>query len=185
LVDFHSTYIIYLLDAFDKGKFYIAIYGSKKEYYMDCHFCSHRSFLTYLLPIIIILIAAVIFRYYTGSAFNKGEFYNMKDEFYNMVIIQTVTLVSITEYVNVYQIQDLSYVFVPSTLLTSIWVIFFLLSSIITSIFTPLEYLRRFTIWGFKDVDRHPLKAIAKVAAALIVGGAFVLKAARWGWLMV
>jgi hypothetical protein len=49
----------------------------------------------------------------------------------------------------------------------------------------PLEYLRRFTLWWFKDLDAHPLKAIAKVMATLIVVGAFVLKAARWGWLMV
>jgi hypothetical protein len=31
----------------------------------------------------------------------------------------------------------------------------------------------------------HPLRAIAKVAAIVIVVGAFALKAARWGWSVV
>jgi hypothetical protein len=31
----------------------------------------------------------------------------------------------------------------------------------------------------------HPLRAIAKVAATLIVVGSFALKAARWGWSVV
>jgi hypothetical protein len=75
-------------------------------------------------------------------------------------------------------------VFVPSTMLTSIWVILFLLSSVILGLLAPLEYLRRFTLWWF-DIDKHPLKAIAKVAATLIVVGAFALKAVRWGWMVV
>jgi hypothetical protein len=36
-----------------------------------------------------------------------------------------------------------------------------------------------------KDIDEHPLRAIAKVAATLIVVGAFALTAARWGWSVV
>jgi hypothetical protein len=61
----------------------------------------------------------------------------------------------------------------------------FLISSILAGLLAPLEYLRRFTLWWFKDIDAHPLRAIAKVAATLIVVGAFALKIARWGWSVV
>ena len=82
------------------------------------------------------------------------------------------------------QLEDLSIVFIPSTLLTSAWVLLFLLSSIVASLLRPLEYLRRFALWWF-DIDKHPLKAIAKVAAVLIVVGAFTVKAMHWGWMIV
>jgi hypothetical protein len=57
-------------------------------------------------------------------------------------------------------------------------VILLLISSTIVGLRAPLEYLRRFTLWWF-DIDKHPLKAIAKVAAALIVVGAVALQAVR------
>jgi hypothetical protein len=76
-------------------------------------------------------------------------------------------------------------VVLPSTMLTSIWVILFTMSVVLLKLLAPLEYIRRFTLWWFKDLDAHPLRAIAKVAATLIVIGAFVLKAVRWGWLLV
>ena len=76
-------------------------------------------------------------------------------------------------------------IIIPSTLLTSAWVTLFFISAMILKLLAPLEYLRRFTLWWFKDLDAHPLRAIAKVAATLIVVGAFVLKAVRWGWLLV
>jgi hypothetical protein len=79
---------------------------------------------------------------------------------------------------------NMSVILVTSTLLTSVWVILFLLSSLFVGALAPLEYIRRFTLWWF-DIDRHPLKAIAKVAATLIVVGAFALKAVRWGWLLM
>jgi hypothetical protein len=76
-------------------------------------------------------------------------------------------------------------VFYGSTFLTSVWVILFVISSTIVEFLAQFEYIRRFTLWWFKDIDAHPLRAIAKVAATLIVVGAFVLKAVRWGWMMV
>jgi hypothetical protein len=69
-------------------------------------------------------------------------------------------------------------------MLTSVWVMLFLVSGMIAGLLAPIEYVRGFTIWWF-DIDKHPLKAIAKVAATLIVVGAFVLKAVRWGWSVV
>jgi hypothetical protein len=80
--------------------------------------------------------------------------------------------------------DDVAQVATMSTLLTSVWVTLFLISTLIIKLLAPLEYIRRFTVWWFKDIDAHPLRAVAKVAATLIVVGAFVLKAVRWGWLM-
>jgi hypothetical protein len=70
-------------------------------------------------------------------------------------------------------------------MLTSAWVILFLISSSIAGLLYPLEYLRRFTLSWFKDIEAHPLRAIAKVAATLIVVGAAALQIARWGWSVV
>jgi hypothetical protein len=81
--------------------------------------------------------------------------------------------------------DDVTQVAAMSTLLTSAWVTLFLLSVLVVKLLTPLEYLRRFTIWWFKDIDAHPLRAIAKVAGTLIVIGAFALKAARWEWMVM
>ena len=72
----------------------------------------------------------------------------------------------------------------PSTMLTSAWVILFQISVLLLKLLVLLEYLRRFTLWWF-DIDAHPLRAIAKVMAILIVIAAFVLKAVHWAWLMV
>lgn len=91
----------------------------------------------------------------------------------------------VLDYLRSESINDISQVFPPSTLLTSVWVILFLISSAVAELLAPLEYIRRLTIWWFKDIDAHPLTVIAKVAATLIVIGAFVLKAGRWGWQMV
>ena len=74
---------------------------------------------------------------------------------------------------------------VASTMLTSAWVVLFFISTLLLKILFPLEYIRRFTLWWFKDIDAHPLRAIAKVSAILIIIVAFTIKLARWGWLLV
>jgi hypothetical protein len=64
--------------------------------------------------------------------------------------------------------------FIGSTILTSIWTIFVLASSVLTKlILPPLSYIRRFTVWYF-DVDRHPIRAIGFVGAALVFMGSVV-----------
>jgi hypothetical protein len=104
---------------------------------------------------------------------------------YKDAAIEFITLIPVFSYFRAESIDDLTLVFISSTLLTSVWVTLFLISSFIVGLLAPLEYLRRFTIWWFKDIDAHPLRAIAKVAATLIVVVAFILKAVRWGWLLV
>jgi hypothetical protein len=83
------------------------------------------------------------------------------------------------------RVDSLLQVFIPSTMLTSAWVALVFIATLLLKLLAPLEYLRRFTLWWFKDIDAHPLRAIAKVAATLIVVGAFALKIARWGWSVV
>lgn len=63
--------------------------------------------------------------------------------------------------------NDLS---VFSTLFTSIWMLLVLLSTTILKLLTPLQ---RFTVW-FLDVERHPLKAIGTVSAALVIISAMI-----------
>jgi hypothetical protein len=71
-------------------------------------------------------------------------------------------------------------VIVPSTLMTSMWTLLLLVSILVAKILSPIDHLRRLTIWWFKDVETRPLTAIAKVAATLIIIGAALIKAVRW-----
>jgi hypothetical protein len=73
-----------------------------------------------------------------------------------------------------------SNVVAPSTMLTSIWTLLVFASCIVAQVLIPIDYLRRFTTWWFRDVERHPLTAIAKVAATLIIVGAVAIKTVRW-----
>ena len=57
-----------------------------------------------------------------------------------------------------------------STLLTSIWAALFLIASAVIKVASPLQ---RFTAWFF-DVDRHPLKAVGVVSAALVMIGSLM-----------
>jgi hypothetical protein len=101
--------------------------------------------------------------------------------FWTENILTSIGLFNFGAYFLGVPITSIVQIALPSTLLTSIWVVLFFVSIIFLKLLTPLEYLRRFTLWWFKDIDAHPLRAIAKVAATLIVVGAFALKAARWG----
>ena len=46
------------------------------------------------------------------------------------------------------------------------------------------EHIRGLMI-SWLDIDARPLRAVAIVAATLIVIGAFLIKTIRWGWLMM
>jgi hypothetical protein len=73
----------------------------------------------------------------------------------------------------------------PSTMLTSAWTVLLFITILLFKLLARLDFLRRFTLWWFKDIDAHPLRGIAKVAATLIVMGVFALKAVQWGWKLV
>ena len=55
-----------------------------------------------------------------------------------------------------------------------------MLSSVIAMLLVPIDQIRRFTAWWFRDVGKRPLTAIAKVAGTLIIIGSVVIKAVRW-----
>lgn len=65
----------------------------------------------------------------------------------------------------------------PSTLFTSSWTVLLVVSSIIVMLLTPVEYLRRFTAWWFRDIEKRPVTSLAKVAGTLLVIGAVVIHA--------
>ena len=71
-------------------------------------------------------------------------------------------------------------VLTPSTLFPSLWTILIMLSSLLTVLLVPIDQIRRFTAWWFRDVEKRPLTVIAKVAGTLIIIGAVVTKAIRW-----
>ena len=75
---------------------------------------------------------------------------------------------------------DLGNVIVPSTMLTSVWTLLLFVSCLLSQLLVPIDWLRRFTAFWFKDVEHKPLTAIAKVAATLIIMGAFAIKGVRW-----
>ena len=93
--------------------------------------------------------------------------------------------VAVVDYFTTKPITYLTQVAGPSTMFTSIWVVLFFISILVLKLLAPLEYLRRFTIWWSKDIDAHPLRAIAKVAATLIVIGGVALTLVRWGWTII
>jgi len=62
------------------------------------------------------------------------------------------------------------------------WTLLLFISCLVAQLLVPIDYLRRFTAFWFKDVEHHPLTAIAKVAATLIVVGATAVKAVHWGY---
>ncbi len=71
-------------------------------------------------------------------------------------------------------------VLIPSTLLTSAWALLFLVSSLVVRLLAPLDYVRRFAVWWFRDFDERPLSSVAKVAATLLAIAVGGVKLVRW-----
>jgi len=70
-------------------------------------------------------------------------------------------------------------VLAPSTLLTSIWTVLVMISSVLAMLLIPIDYLRRFTAFWFRNVEQRPLTALAKVTGTLIIIGTVVTRAIR------
>ena len=97
--------------------------------------------------------------------------YGIEDALYSLIDVITLNIF-INEYLYAPS-GDITLfdVIAPSTLLTSMWTLLLLISSIIAQLLAPIDHVRRFTAWWFRDVEKHPLTAIATVAAILIVIG--------------
>jgi hypothetical protein len=57
---------------------------------------------------------------------------------------------------------DLLDVITPSTLLTSLWTFLLLISGILAQVLIPIDYVRRFAAWWFRDVETRPLNGVSK-----------------------
>jgi hypothetical protein len=67
----------------------------------------------------------------------------------------------------------------PTTLLTSLWTVLLLISTVTVKLLVPVDRIRGFIRLWFRDIDRHPLSAIAKVMEAIVVGGAVAVSGIR------
>ena len=134
--------------------------------------CSYT--LPLLLWILLLIPATTIF----------GESPTRSSQEYFWEILETYgSLKPITDYFIADPIIfPLGTIFIPSTMLTSMWTLLLFISCLVAQLLVPIDYLRRFTAFWFKDVEHHPLTAIAKVAATLIVVGATAVKAVHWGY---
>jgi hypothetical protein len=133
--------------------------------------CSYL--LSLLFSSLLILIA--------GGIFAPTILLDTASTMFSGIVAEFVNLSSILEYF-VKESSDITFenVIVPSTLLTSVWTFLLFVSCLFAQLLIPIDYLRKFTTFWFKDVEKQPLTAIAKVAATLIVAGAFAIKAVRW-----
>jgi hypothetical protein len=129
---------------------------------------------SYAIAYFAIIIFALTYWFYSlHELMSQNEFQILLDSFINLGAL--------------YHYLDLSGnafnprgVVVPSTMLTSIWTFLLIISGMIAQLLVPLDYLRRFTAWWFRDVENHPLTAIAKVGAALILIGSVLIKVPQW-----
>jgi hypothetical protein len=61
-----------------------------------------------------------------------------------------------------------------------VWTVLVVVSSCVAILLEPIDQIRRFTGWWFRDVEKRPLTAVAKVAGTLIIIGAVAIKGIRW-----
>jgi hypothetical protein len=168
----------YILDwiSLAKARFLIRAISPKYSISSSLFFLSTDVLLSYLL-----LFTFTTVHLFSETLFVTVQFEEVINSFLYNVIPDFVDLSVITDYFTTE--SEHSYFFAvlpPSTLLTSVWTFLLFISAILAQLLVPIEYLRRVTRYWFKDVEKQPLTAIAKVAATLIVVGAMAIKAVRW-----
>jgi hypothetical protein len=128
--------------------------------------------ISYLLPLVLFLILA-----FTPISPLYGAVASYK---IGLFVEFVLSFRSITDYLY-HQSQNIHLITVvnPSTLFTSAWTMLLVVSSIIVMLLIPVDYLRRFTAWWFRDIEKRPVTSLAKVAATLIVIGGILIQAIR------
>jgi hypothetical protein len=135
------------------------------------HVSIAKLFFFFLLDVILSYILSFIFAFWTGHlAWNEATLVNVASYYFRLGPIAAYLSADASQI-------GLIYVVGPSTLLTSAWTLLLLLSCIFASLLVRSDGLRRFSKWWFRDAAKHPLTAIAKVAGALIILGAVIIKA--------
>jgi hypothetical protein len=71
-----------------------------------------------------------------------------------------------------------SELFIVSTLLTSVWAIIALLSSIVVKALLLAEYTRKFTTWFF-NIEKHPIRAVGIVSGVVVFGVSLMITLLR------
>jgi hypothetical protein len=166
-----------------KARFFLKLLPHRRPIMFSFMFFVFDLSASYVLSLLFLVLYLIVSQEIIGLI-NKDDF--LQTIVYIWTNIQIVFLAWLnlhpfSQYINMPSENfNINFVFIPSTMLTTIWTLFLFLSSIVTQLIAPIDYLRRFMAWWFRDVDRHPLTVIAKVAATLIVIGAGVIKVVRW-----
>jgi hypothetical protein len=176
----------YMLDwsSLLKSRFLITVISQKYAIVSSMFFLLIDLTLSYLLPLLfmaifgaLILAVAVIAPYFGILTYDpKLIIPRLRDGLHNYETLRPI----VSYFILPSEAIELANVIIPSTLLTSIWSLLLFVSCLVAQLLVPIDYLRRFTAFWFRDVEHHPLTAIAWVAATLIVVGALAIKAVHW-----
>jgi hypothetical protein len=109
------------------------------------------TLLTILILLGVFIAYAAVTMYFMPTNYH---FHSLSD---GIKVMFDDILLALTGYFTTTDIHALAQVAIPSTMLTSAWVLLFLISTILAKLLGQLEYIRRFTLWWFKDIDAHPL----------------------------
>jgi hypothetical protein len=163
-----------------KTKLIIKLMTDKPTVLWSLIFVSLDVFTTILMLIILFnLLASAVYIY------NMWLDPSFKDSFIDGIELIDYNIIFATPiYFSDRPILSLAQIAIPSTMLTSAWVILLLTSSLFIKLLSPLEHIRRLMV-SWLDIDTHPLRGTAVVAATLIVIGAFLIKMLHWGWSMM
>jgi hypothetical protein len=174
----HNIYIVliplwYILDwvSLVKARFFLGWMAKGYPLILTFSLC--------LVDIAISIILSAIFMFFVelGSDFVDG----LGFEYLRLDLRYAVRLDALWVFFSIPQKDaDLSAVVSLSTLMTSVWTVLIILSIFLTKLLVPVDELRRFAVWWFRDVERKPLTAIAKVSATLVIVSAGIIKILRW-----
>lgn len=116
---------------------------------MGYSFCFFNSLLTYVLVVVSYpMIMSILALHNTFVRTSLSKFILGFLFFYTDIrLLNQFVIEEPMSYYHTVNASVFGIVFLPSTLLTSIWVILVLLSSFIIGFLLPLEYIRRLTLW--------------------------------------
>ena len=109
------------------------------------------STIVLLLCGMLLFQAASDIRYWIVALFYHMDEVIGDSSFVIFVILEIVVGFFLRPSTKISSLLDVAF---PSTMLTSAWVIFFMISALFVKLLAPLEYVRRFTLWWFKDSTR-------------------------------
>jgi hypothetical protein len=180
-----ATFILipswYILDwlSLVKARFIIKLMSQKYAIISSAIFLFIDVSVSFFLPIIFLVVLSCI-----CQMLQIIEYYDTWGRYFFEVKIFVEGYLDLNPIFALYIFADsitkLQSVIIPSTLLTSTWVFLIFLSAIVSQLLIPLDRVRQFAAWWFRDVEKHPLTVIAKVTATMIIIGAGAIKIVHW-----